>query len=96
MNGYVLVRFKDEEVLPAVIDEPNQYLSKGTEVILADGEEAVCVSSQEGYADAERDVAVIAKLFHRDPEKLPRVAGVVYRTYWNKKDDPERDWRADA
>lgn len=92
MKGYVLVRYADEEVLPAVIEDDGQYVSIGQEVMLDErAETAIAVTSIEGYGDAD-NVAKIAKLFHRDVENLPRVIGMVYRDYW-KKDDPDLDWR---
>ena len=96
MKGYVLVRYHDEEVLPAVIEQKDGYVCMGDEVMLDEmNETAICVSPTEGIADPEKAVARIAKLFERDVENLPRVISTITRTYW-KKDEPEKDWRADA
>lgn len=96
MKGYVLVRYGDEEVLPAVIEQKDGYVVIGDEVMLNKMYgTAICVSPTEGMANPEQAVALIAKLFEREPENLPRIIGTVTRTYW-KKDEPEKDWRADA
>ena len=85
MKGYVLVRFGDEEVVPAVIEQQEGYVVMGDEVMLDEmGETAICVSPTEGITDPEKAVEKIAKLFDRDVEDLPRVIGTVTRTYWRK------------
>ena len=85
MKGYVLVRFGDEEVVPAVIEQQEGYVVMGDEVMLDEmGETAICVSPTEGIANPEQAVEKIANLFERDVENLPRVIGTVTRTYWRK------------
>ena len=96
MKGYVLVRYADEEVLPAVVEAEHKWVVAGDEVMLDErGDTAIAVTEINGIAEPEERVREIAALFHRAPEDLPRVIGKMTREYWNKKDDPEKDWRRD-
>lgn len=90
IKGYVLVRFCDDDVFPAIIKEDGGYVSIGDEVMLKmnDGDEdtAIVVSSVEYVEDADP----IATLFDTCAELLPVITGKITRDYWYKeKQDAE-------
>lgn len=93
LKGYVLVRFKDEEVLPAVVCGKEHWVCCGEEVMLDErGETAIAVTTMAGLNDPEAGIKLIAGMFHRDPDKLPRIIGTVRRDYW-EEEAAEEDWR---
>ena len=86
IKGYVLVRFCDDDVFPAVIKEDGGYVSVGDEVMLkmysGDDGAAIVVSSVEYVGNAD----LIAKLFNTCAERLPVIVGKMTRDYWYKEE----------
>jgi hypothetical protein len=86
IKGYVLVRFSDDDVFPAVIKEDGGYVSIGDEVMLkmygGDEDTAIVISSVEYVEDAN----LIAKLFETCAEHLPVITGKITRDYWHKEE----------
>ncbi len=92
-RGYVLVRFPDGIVEPAVVTSA-RYLKPGQEVILSmlDGAEetATVVTEIEGFLHPEEAIATIAKLFCEGPEDLLKIVGTIDRYYWEADDENEK------
>lgn len=85
-KGYVLVRYEDGMVEPAVICS-DRYLSVGSEVMVDSGDTGIAVSEICGYMHAEEEIEKIERIFEVDPGSLPRVIGQVHRDYWEEAED---------
>lgn len=85
-KGYVLVRYEDGLVEPAVICS-DRYLSVGSEVMVDSGDVGIAVSEICGYMHAEEEIEKIERIFEVDPGSLPRVIGQVHRDYWEETED---------
>ena len=85
-KGYVLVRYENGLVEPAVICS-DRYLSVGSEVMVDSGNLGIVVSEICGYMHAEEEIEKIERIFEVDPGSLPRVIGQVHRDYWEEAED---------
>ena len=84
-KGYVLVRYDDNIVEPALICS-DRYLTIGDEVMMEDFDgTARVVSAVEGYLHPEEAIAKIAELFEKEPGELYRIVGTVNREYWDEE-----------
>lgn len=85
-KGYVLVRYEDGLVEPAVICS-ERYLSIGDEVMVDSGDTGIAVSEIAGYLHADEEIEKIARIFEVDPESFPRIIGQIHRDYWEETED---------